>query len=148
MANFIETGHAKNAATFEDLISFCIGYGTAYNPANAQITIAGMQAKHATVLTELLSVKTTKQALDNATNQREILFKDFRPFATQIVSTLKSFSVKPQTVDDAKTILRKIHGAKAPGNKKKPGESETPPVTPPEGDKSISTAQLSFDSND
>jgi len=37
MASTSETGHAKNVANFEDLISFCTGYGTAYNPSKAAI---------------------------------------------------------------------------------------------------------------
>ena len=28
MASKSETGHSKNVANFEDLISFCTGYGT------------------------------------------------------------------------------------------------------------------------
>ncbi len=35
MASTTETGHAKNVATFEDLISFCTGYVAAYNPSKA-----------------------------------------------------------------------------------------------------------------
>jgi hypothetical protein len=144
MATFTERGHAKNVATFEDLISFCIGYGTAYNPGNANITIAGLQAKQASALADLLAVKTTKQALDNATNEREILFADFRKFSTQIVSTLKSFSVTQQTIDDANVILRKIRGKRANGGKEKVKPGTEPPVGP--DDNSISVSQQSYDS--
>ncbi|MBK7148718.1 MAG: hypothetical protein IPH78_07800 [Bacteroidetes bacterium] len=41
MASTTETGHAKNVANFEDLISFCTGYGASYNPSKAAIAIAG-----------------------------------------------------------------------------------------------------------
>ena len=40
MASTTETGHAKNVANFEDLISFCTGYGASYNPSKAAIAIA------------------------------------------------------------------------------------------------------------
>ena len=33
MPSTSETGHAKNVANFEDLISFCNGYGATYNPS-------------------------------------------------------------------------------------------------------------------
>jgi len=32
-----ETGHAKNVANFEEMISFCVGYGGGYKPTNAVI---------------------------------------------------------------------------------------------------------------
>jgi hypothetical protein len=32
MASTSETGHAKNVANLQDLISFVIGYGATYNP--------------------------------------------------------------------------------------------------------------------
>ena len=39
MASNSETGHAKNVANFEDLISFCNGYGATYNPSKEALTI-------------------------------------------------------------------------------------------------------------
>jgi len=34
-----ETGHAKNVANLEDLISFCNGYGSSYNPSKVALKI-------------------------------------------------------------------------------------------------------------
>lgn len=42
MPSTTETGHAKNVATFEDLITFCTGYGTPYNPSKAALKIAAL----------------------------------------------------------------------------------------------------------
>ena len=39
MASTIETGHAKNVANFDDLISFATGYGTAFNPSKPSIKL-------------------------------------------------------------------------------------------------------------
>jgi hypothetical protein len=33
MASTSETGHAKNASNFDELISFVLGNGTTYNPS-------------------------------------------------------------------------------------------------------------------
>ena len=44
MASNSETGHAKNVANFEDLISFCTGYGATYNPSKAAIQLAASVA--------------------------------------------------------------------------------------------------------
>ena len=40
MASTSETGHAKNVANFEDLISFVTGYGATYNPTKVPLKLA------------------------------------------------------------------------------------------------------------
>jgi hypothetical protein len=147
MANFIEVGHSKNVATFEDLISFCIAYGAIYNPANVNITITGLQAKHAAAVADLQAVKAAKTGLDNATNAREILFKDFRKFATRIISALAAFSPAPQTLADAKSVNYKIQGRRAKVKKKVlPPDTSSTTGTPDEpADNSISVSQQSYD---
>ncbi|MBI4929199.1 MAG: hypothetical protein HY841_00430, partial [Bacteroidetes bacterium] len=45
MASTTETGHAKNVANFEDLISFCTGYGTSYNPSKAGIKLPALNTQ-------------------------------------------------------------------------------------------------------
>lgn len=148
MANFIEVGHSKNVANFEDLISFCIAYGTTFNPANSTITIAALQAKHSAAIADIQAVKTAKTALDNSTNAREILFKDFKKLATRIINSLSAVSPAKQTIDDAKTINNKIQGKRATGNKKvKPADGPLPSDTPADApDSSISVSQQSYDS--
>ncbi len=141
MAKFIEVGHSKNVANFEDLMSFCIAYGTAFNPANSNITITALQAKHTAAIADIQAVKTAKTALDNSTNAREILFKDFKKLATRIINSLSAVSPAKQTIADAKTINNKIQGKRA-SEKKKPLPSETPATE----DNSISVSQQSYDS--
>ena len=40
MLSTLETGQAKNVANFEDLISFCNGYGATYNLSKDALTNA------------------------------------------------------------------------------------------------------------
>ena len=142
-----ETGHAKNVANFEDLISFCTGYGTAYNPTKNSIKIAAMNPLLTSARNTLQTVKTTKTAYDNGTNAREIAFANLKKLSTRVVNALEATDATKQTVDDAKTINRKIQGKRADNIK-------TPPVTPPaEGTTpapteviQISVSQQSYDS--
>lgn len=39
-----ETGHAKNVANFQDLISFCEGHGATYNPSKESLKVAQLKA--------------------------------------------------------------------------------------------------------
>jgi len=140
-----ETGHAKNVAKFEELISFCTGYGTAYNPTKSSIKIVAMNTLLTNVRNTLQTVKATKTVYDNATNAREIAFANLKKLSTRVVNALGATDAVKQTVDDAKTINRKIQGKRADNIK-------TLPVTPPaEGTTpteviQISVSQQSYDS--
>ena len=67
MASTIETGHAKNIATFEYLISFCTGYG-AYNPSKAALKLSALTTQNTGAIAAFQAVKVAKTAYDNATN--------------------------------------------------------------------------------
>ena len=96
--------------------------------------------------------KTTKTSFDNATNARQIAFKDLKPLATKIVNSLAVSGATNLVVVDVKTINRKIQGAKANSTPKTPtaavsplsGELEGAAPTPT--DKTISISQQSYDS--
>ncbi|MEK9158317.1 MAG: hypothetical protein AAB638_04030, partial [Patescibacteria group bacterium] len=110
MASTTETGHAKNVATFEDLISFCTGYGAAYNPSKVALKLPGLATQLTAATAVLQAVKVAKTTYDNATNARELAFKPLKSFATKIVSALAATEAAKQTVDDAKSTNLKIQG--------------------------------------
>jgi hypothetical protein len=145
MPSTSETGHAKNIANFEDLISFCNGYGTSYNPSKDSLTIAKLNDLQTQAKDILQQTKITKTNFDNATNARQIAFKDLKPLATKIVNALSVSGATNLVVADAKTINRKIQGAKANGNTKVPTTPADSNAQAPT-DKTISTSQQSYDS--
>lgn len=142
MPSTSETGHAKNVANFQDLISFCKGYGATYNPSKAALTIANLETQFATAQTILNSVKTTQTAFNNATNKRMEAFKPLKSHSTKIINALDATDATAETVKDARTINRKLQGQKANGTKAAAPLSEG--ATPP-ADKTISTSQQSYD---
>ena len=145
MPSTSETGHAKNVANFEDLISFCNGYGAAYNPSKAALTITELNKLQTNAKASLQQAKTTKTSFDNATNARQLAFKDLKPLATKVVNALSVSGATALAVADAKTINRKIQGAKANGGTKTP-TTPADPNAPTPTDKTISTSQQSYDS--
>ncbi|MHB8842634.1 MAG: hypothetical protein ACYC56_12765 [Candidatus Aquicultor sp.] len=112
MKSTSETGHDKNVANLEDLISRCTGYGTAYNPSKASLKIAALQTLLTTGRNLLQADKVSETAHDNATNAREIVFKPLKTLCTRIINSLDSTDAAKQTVDDARTINRKIQGVR------------------------------------
>jgi hypothetical protein len=113
MASTTETGHAKNVATFEDLISFCTGYGATYNPSRTALTLPALNTQYTAANAAMQAVKTANTTYNNNTNTREIAFKKLKTLSTKIISALASTEANQQTVNDAKTINLKIQGKRA-----------------------------------
>jgi hypothetical protein len=147
MASTSETGHAKNVANFENLVSFCVGYGTTFNPSKANLKVAALQTQLASCKANIASVTSTIVAFNNAVNARMIAFYGLKKLSTRLVNSLDATGATVQTVKDAKTVNAKVQGSKL--TKADSGKAPTPidpnaPVT--ETSKSISSAQLSYSS--
>ena len=142
MPSTSETGHAKNVANFEDLISFSTGYGATYNPTKEALKVANLNTQLANAQTVLNEVKTTQTAFNNATNKRMDAFKPLKSLATKIINALDATDASAETVKDARTINRKIQGQRAT-----PKTVSSPPAAQVEGaaDKTISASQQSYD---
>ncbi len=145
MASTSETGHAKNVANFEDLISFCTGYGTAYNPSKAAIQIPSLQALRTTAQNDLSLLTSVNSIFINATNARQAVFNPLKPLATRIVNALDASEASDRLVNDAKTINRKIQGTRSHSKLTKADAGKTEDATTEEP-KTISVSQQSYDS--
>jgi hypothetical protein len=141
MASTSETGHAKNVANFEDLISFCNGYGGSYNPSKAILQIGNLTTLQSNALNSIAGVTSSKTAFANATNARQTGFDPLKKLCTRIVNALDATDATDKLVKDAKTINNKIQGKRA-------GEKPNPVTTPGSEaaeDKTISVSQQSYD---
>jgi hypothetical protein len=135
-----ETGHAKNIANLQDLISFCQGYGNSYVPAKASLTVVELQKLYQTALTKLNAVKTQKTTFDNATNERRNAFFDLKLLGTKVVNAFVVSGADALAIDDVRGINKKLQGASK--------KAKDTPVSPTEvvtSTKSISTSQQSYD---
>ena len=126
MASTSETGHAINVANFEELISYCIGYGGSYNPVKLALQIVAMQGLRTTAQGNIQNVNAFAVALINVINARQLAFEPLKALATRIVNALDATNATNELVKDAKTINRKIQGER----KTKATNPTTP--TPPE----------------
>ena len=113
MPPVIETGHAKNVANFEDLISFIIGYGAAYNPTKVPIKLAALNTLFTTAKADILNVTTKSIAFNNATNARAISFVPLRSLSTRLINAFTATDATPEMIKDAKSINRKLQGKRA-----------------------------------
>src|SRR5690606_5273125 len=108
-----ETGHAKNVANFEDLISFCTGYGTAYNPSKAAIQLPALNTLYSNAQNALAGLTSNKTVFDNTTNARQAAFEPLKKLTTRIVNALDATEATDALVKDAKTINGKIQGKRS-----------------------------------
>lgn len=162
MNNYYETGHAKNAANLLRLNQFIATLGANYNPSNNAIKVTALQTLYTNANTKLMDVNSNFTSWKNATNQRELIFEPLRKEATQILAALQSSGVAQQTIDDFAYQVRKFRGSgkKSTKNDTSTTTTETTDagttagtnntsskvvVQEPPEEKSISTAQLSFD---
>lgn len=134
----IETGHAKNVANFEDLISFVTAYGTAYNPTKAAIKIAALNTLLTQAKSDIANVTTKNVAYNNSVNARVTLFEPLRALSTRLVQALSSTDASVELINDAKSINRKLQGKRA-----KAVEAQTDPNAP--APNTISASQQSYD---
>lgn len=134
-----ETGHARNCERFEQLISFASGYGADYHPANTAITLANLQAKLTEAKATIDGVTAANAPFKVAVNDRQDEFEGIRKLATRVVNSFEAAGASQNEVADAKSLKRKIDGAR------KTALPKDDPPTPGGGDsKGSSVSQQSF----
>jgi len=138
-----ETGHAKNVANFEDLISFCVGYGASYNPSKDSIKLSALRSLHTGANAKTTALNTAQTDWSNAIGARELLFKPLSKLITRVINALDASDVPATSVDNAKTIARKIQGKRA--NPKDDSAPADPAASAEETPKNISASQMGFD---
>jgi hypothetical protein len=142
MASTTDTGHAKNVATFEDIISFCAGYGAAYNPSKPALKLPALTTQFTAAIATMQTVKVAKTAYDNATNAREVAFKTLKALATKIVNAIAATEATTQTLADVKSTNNKIQGRRVKAIEKPDAEALAAGA---ELVKTVSTSQQSYD---
>ena len=113
MSTTYETGHAKNVANFETLISFIVGYGAAYNPTKITIHLGNMQAQAKKAKDAIASINSLLPAYSNAVALREIAFEPISKLSTRLFNSLKATDTPQQIIDNAETHHRKLQGRRA-----------------------------------
>lgn len=144
MASTSEIGHANNVANLEDLISFCTGYGPAYNPSKASLKLPALNTLLISAKSSLSAINIALPPNTNAENARKIVFVPLSKFITRIVNAVASSNVPKQFVADVKTIARKLQGKRA--SEKLPTVVDNPATLRDESQKNISASQMDFDS--
>ncbi|HFG0566836.1 TPA: hypothetical protein ACGFUW_002626 [Flavobacterium psychrophilum] len=138
MASTSETGHAKNVANLQDLISFVTGYGATYNPNKNVLKLPQLTALYTASQASLADVITKNTAYNNKVNERVVAFSNLKSLSTRLINALQTTDATSEKVADAKAFNKKMQGIRA-----KAVETPTDPNAP--APNTISTSQQSYD---
>lgn len=144
MASTSETGHAKNVANFDELLSFVTGYGAVYNPSKATIKLTALQTLATNAKNAINAVNAALPAYSNAVSAREVAFEPLSKLSTRILNALKATDTTTQVDESATTLVRKIQGKRATP-KLTEAEKATAKAEGTET-KEVSSSQMSYDS--
>ncbi|UKT65827.1 hypothetical protein [Pedobacter mucosus] len=144
MSPSYETGHAKNVANFETLISFVTGYGAAYNPSNVAIQLTGLQTKAANAKTATENLNNLLAIYSTLVAARRDAFEPLSKLSTRVFNSLKASSASQSNIDSAETNHRKLQGRRA--SPKLTEEEKQSLIAVGKEVKQISVSQQSFDS--
>ena len=113
MATTSETGHSKNVANFDELISKILGYGPNYNPTKTSLKPESLQSTSLMARRAIDAVNDTFPVYSNAIAAREVAFLPLSKLVTRILNALKATDTSPQVIDNALTLARKLQGRRA-----------------------------------
>ena len=144
MPTTYETGHAKNVANFEAMITAVTAYGTIYNPSMPAIKLAALQAQLSAVKQTVNNVNTALGNHGNAVAIRNLGYEPLRQLSSRIISALKATDAPQQLVDHALSNHRKLTGIRVSA---KLGQEELAALkTAGKEIKQVSASHQSYDS--
>jgi len=138
-----ETGHVKNVANFQQLITYCISYGAEYNPSNQALTVASLQNQLQAAENAMSNCSMLEAAYTNAASIKKEAFADLKKLSTKVINAFAVSGVSKTTIEAARHIQRKIQGRRA-GNHQTSIHNTTAPDAPPPH-KTISVSHQGYD---
>lgn len=133
-----ESGHARNVASFGQLLAFIKRYEEKYIPSREALSLASLDKMNYQAIELLNRCKQQETSFDNAVDTRRILFATLRPLSTKVLGAFKASGVDPANIEGAVTISRKLQGR--PASLKK-GEAIT---ADNEAARTVSSSQQSY----
>lgn len=142
----MKTGHVKQVAAFEELLSYCNAQGAVYNPSKASMKITALNTLLTQAQSSLQAVDAARNSLLDAIHQRQKAFRSVPQFATRIVNILKTTDASAERIKEADAIRRKFYRKPDP-RQVLPSENTAPEIPGQEiPKKSKGAAYADFDS--
>lgn len=138
MKSTSETGHAKNIANLNLLISNITALSAVYKPSNSKIQLSNLQDIYSSAFSQQENVNNLVAPYSLAVDAREAIFKSLNRDLSRLRKAYKATEgITQAQMEDLMTIIRKLKGVR-----KTPVIASTDPT---ETQTSYSTSQLSYD---
>ena len=138
-----ESGHAKNVANFEQLVTFCSAYGATYNPVKAAIKLAALNATLVAAKTTITNVNAALPAYSNAIAARQVAFAPLSKLITRVTNAIRAADTSQKVDETVQTLARKLQGRRTKA--KLTDEEKQALAAKGREVKEVSSSQLSFD---
>jgi len=138
-----ETGHAKNMANFETLITTVTGYGITYNPSKSALKLLALQTLETNAKTTFDAVKIAFALYHASVAARESAFSPVSKLMTRVLGAVKALDTIQQIDDNVKALVHKIQGTSTKRGSTVATKQTT--TTEVSTTKQNSTIQMSFD---
>ena len=113
MSKTYETGHTKNVANFETLVTYLTGYGSVYNPTNTNIALSSLNQKAEAARSVTKQVNELIATSSSSIAIRSKAFEPLSKLSTKIFNSLKASNLSALVIDNAATNHRKLQGRRA-----------------------------------
>ena len=143
MASTSDSGHPKNVANFEKVVTSMTALGTAYNPSKTSLKLTALTTLLTTAKAVTTAYNTASSNMITAQKARDAAFKILSPYITRINNGLKASDTTTQVDESVMSLVRKLQGRRATPKKteeqKKAAEANGKEVI------EISAVHMSFD---
>lgn len=106
-----EQSHIKNVNNLEQLLVVLVLLGDAYQPSNDEISIVKLQDLHQQSKSAMQNIIEMLTNYTYAVDKRQLLFEGLKPYCTKIVNVLFASGASEKTMEDVKSVNRKVSGA-------------------------------------
>ena len=107
MTSTSESGHQKNVANFDELISFATGYGSTYKPTKTSLSIDALKALSEQAKAAHIAVVSADAALKSAVAAREAAFLPLSKLSTRILNSIMASQIQGVRASAKKTDQQK-----------------------------------------
>lgn len=139
MASSNETGHAKNVANLQTLVTYLESLDGKYNPTKASLKLDALKTLYTSASKSMDDYSNAKPAYSAAVDAQEAAFKPLDKLLTRVVKAYKAGVDDPASAETIVGIKKKMTGA---GSRKEAGTENDAATDAP---KERSTSQRSYD---
>lgn len=113
MGKTFESGHAKNVANLDELISFVEAYGESFKPSREALKPDSLKLISKNGKNSIDAVNASLPAYTRAVAVREAAFLPLSKLITRVMNSVKSIASTDHIYENALTYSRKIQGKRA-----------------------------------